>query len=158
MTDKVLEHASPDWESFEGYEDLLDDPRTSYHPVPKKLISTFIKRGMVSIPVTSEQAAILKFLQWAWEDTSKLLLRFMLGSVRRRDREMLLEFPHLGRIERYILTLFFNKTKRSPRDVQHFVKHRFGFEYPIEDIEKIRKLSYRKNSIKKDRVLLANNY
>lgn len=128
---------------FEGFDNELTlDPRTQYAPIPKKLISVMVKRGVLSIPVTPEQEEGLRMLKWAFEDKSKLALRFMLGTIRKRDRQILVEYPHMGKIERYMLKMFLSEKKWSLKAVQESVSKAFKVDYALEEIKVIRKMAY----------------
>ncbi len=124
------------------FEDLIPDPTGNYAPIPKKFVNVLLKRGMISIPVTEEQDASLKFLQSLWQDESKTLLRFLLAGLRRKDRELLVQYPGFGKLERFIYNVLSNAENyhksRSLKEIQQMVLKNYGVNYPLSEIRKIR--------------------
>jgi len=125
-----------------NFEDLVPDPTGNYAPISRKFINVLIKRGMISIPISPDQDVFLNGLKELWKDESKTLLRFMLADLRKKDRELLINHPRFGKLERFIYNTFVNsdlyQKGRGLKDVQNMVLKNYGVHYPLEDIKKIR--------------------
>jgi hypothetical protein len=87
----------------------------------------------------------------------------MVSRVRKRDREMLVYFPLLGRVEKYILNIYLKKEEGSRRiettAVQEKVFKAFKARRSIEEIKKIRDMAKRykwqhETNTEKERILL----
>jgi hypothetical protein len=83
----------------------------------------------------------------------------MVSRVRKRDREMLVYFPLLGRVEKYVLNIYLNDKKRiMVEDVQAKIKKSYGTTFPRERILAIRNIAKRykghhETSAKKEKIL-----
>lgn len=146
-----------DRDGFEGLdEELSADPKLAYPPLPRKLFREMIRRGVISAQVTPEQDAGLKMLQWAWQDKQKLFFRFMAGSIRKRDREKLVMFPHLAKHERGIVSMFLNAARNRTTDdicqvkqkkitiksIQKLVKETCRYDITTKRVIQLRQIAY----------------
>lgn len=140
----------------DSLEVLSDDPAVAYPWMPRKLFREMIRKGVIDAQITPEQVAGLKMLQWVWEDKSLLFFRFMAGSIRKRDREMIIMFPTLAPFERGIVTMFLNAAKLEEHDdtekakafrltingIQKYVKETTGIDISAERVRQIRQMAY----------------
>ncbi len=155
-------------------EELSADPMLAYPPLPRKLFQEMIRRGVVNAKVTPEQDAGLKMLQWAWQDKQKLFFRFMAASIRKRDREKMVMFPHLAQHEKGIVSMFLNAAKNRNNDdislvknkrittvsIQKMVKENCGYDITTKKVRQLRQIAYnyrRESASNEKRVALDNS-
>lgn len=157
-------------DNVEYLDELSVDPRKEYPFLAPKIFREMIKRGVLSVPMTPEQEAGMKMLQWVCEDKSKLFLRFMISKIRKRDREMLIMFPTLSSHERGIVTMFLNCDDSSAissskafsatvKNVQKRIKETCGYDISADRVRQLRQMAYdykRPRSSSEKRRLLSN--
>jgi hypothetical protein len=102
-----------DRDVFEGMEVTEDHPAAQFSPIPKNVVARLIRKGIISLPPKPEQQPVIEALKEVWGDD--WYMRNMVSKVRKRDREMLVYFPLLGRVEKYVLNIYLNKEEGSRR-------------------------------------------
>jgi hypothetical protein len=154
------EHMS-DNNLFEGMEVTEDHPAAQFSPISADAVARLVRKGIISLPPKPEQQPVIEALKEVWGDD--WYMRHMVSRVRKRDREMLVYFPLLGRVEKYILNIYLKKEEGSRRiettAVQEKVFKAFKARRSIEEIKKIRDMAKRykgqhETNAEKERILL----
>lgn len=131
-----------DIDLFEGLDVTEKHPAEQFSPIPKDAILRLVHKGIISLPPTPEQQPVIDALKEVWGDD--WYMRNMVARVRKRDREMLVHFPMLGRVDKYVLSIYLNKKSRTTvEDIQAKVRKTYGTSYPKEKILAIRNLANR---------------
>jgi hypothetical protein len=147
-----------DRDVFEGMEVTEDHPAAQFSPIPEDVIMRLVRKGIISLPPKPEQQPVFEVLKEVWGDD--WYMRNMVSKVRKRDREMLVYFPLLGRVEKYVLNIYLNDKKRiMVEDVQAKIKKSYGTTFPRERILAIRNIAKRykgrhETNAEKERILL----
>lgn len=149
-----------DIDMFEGLDVSEKHPAEKFSPIPKDAILRLVRKGIISLPPTTEQQSVIQALKEVWGD--EWYMRNMVSKVRKRDREMLVHFPMLGRVDKYVLNIYLNKKSRlTVEDIQGMVGRTYGTSYPKEKILAIRNMAKRykghhEASAEKEKILVQN--
>lgn len=131
-----------DFDPFEGLEVTEEHPASQFSPIPQDAILRLVQKGVITLPPEPEHLPIIEALKEVWGD--EWYMRNMVARVRKRDREMLVHFPMLGRVDKYVLNIFLNKKSRTTiESVQTKVKKSYGTNYPKEKVIAMRNMANR---------------
>ena len=147
-----------DTDLFSGLEVTKDHPAAQFTPIPQDAILRLVQKGIITLPPKPEHLPIIEALKEVWGD--EWYMRNMVAKVRKRDREMLVHFPLLGRVDKYVLKIYLNKKSRiTVEGIQAKIKKSYGTNYPAEKIIAIRNMANRykgehETSTQKEKLLL----
>lgn len=133
-----------------------------YATIPRKVLTRLAEDGLLSQPLTEPDHCALAVLSRVW--STEWYVAQMNKTFRPDKRAVMLAFPDLGKVDRYVLNSYLNlkpNVRVSIKAMAGQVRRHLQVEYPALKIKRMRQMAYnlkrfaRRNSRKRTMFQLA---
>ncbi len=115
----------------------------SYASIPRKALIRMVEDGFIALPLAECDMHALALLNKIWG--TQWYVAQMNKCFKPDKRAVMLAFPDLGKIDRYVLNTYLNlkpKLKVSVTEMVGRVRKHFHAEYPECKIRRMRQMAY----------------
>jgi len=114
-----------------------------YQAIPRKALTRLVDDELISLPLTDSDQHALALLNRIW--ATPWYVAQMNKCFKPDKRAVMLAFPDLGKIDRYVLNTYLNlkpKVRVSIREMAGRVRMHFHTDYPDHKIKRVRQMAY----------------
>ena len=114
-----------------------------YASIPRKALIRLVEDGFITLPLAECDRQALALLNRVW--ATEWYVAQMNKCFKPDKRAVMLAFPELGKIDRYVLNSYLNlkpKVRVSVREMVGRVRKYFHAEYPEQKIKRLRQMAY----------------
>jgi hypothetical protein len=114
-----------------------------YGTIPRKALTRLVEDGLITLPLAESDQHALTLLNRIW--ATEWYVAQMNKCFKPDKRAVMLAFPELGKIDRYVLNSYLNlepKVRVSIREMVGRVRKHFHAEYPDQKIKRLRQMAY----------------
>ncbi len=114
-----------------------------YATIPRKVVTRLVEDGLITLPLAESDQHALALLNRIW--ATEWYVAQMNKCFKPDKRAVMLAFPELGKIDRYVLNSYLNlepKVRVSVREMVGRVRKHFHTEYSDQKIKRLRQMAY----------------
>ena len=121
----------------------INQATESYKSIPRKALTRLLADGLIDLPLTECDRHALSLLNRVWG--SEWYVAQMNKCFKPDKRAVMLAFPDLGRIDRYVLNTYLNlkpKVRVSVAEMAARIRKHYHAEYSEYKIKRMRQMAY----------------